>query len=130
MHHSGSVFLSVASYCCLERCSREQGGRGSCQNRFLFVLLAETNSVGMYRKLLPQKEMRAYVKNAGKIHISEIGFLQNPSTLWFLYVLNKEKLSMIKVRVILETIKAKLRIVGMESLNKNFSKTKKINKRF
>lgn len=37
---------------------------------------------------------------------------------------------MIKVQVILETIKAKLRVVGMENVSKDFLKSKKINEIF
>lgn len=73
----GSACL-LYCYCCLEGRSREQGRRVNCQNRFLFALLAETNSVGIYRKLLPQKEMKAYAKNTGKIHIFETDFFAKP----------------------------------------------------
>lgn len=74
--------------------------------------------------------MRAYAKNTGKIHISEIDFFAKPKLYYSFSMFSIKKLSMIKVQVTLETIKAKLRVVGMDNVSKDFLKSKKINEIF
>lgn len=70
--------------------------------------------------------MKAYAKNTGKIHISETDFFAKPELQQsvFVFSVKKKKLSRIKVQVTLETVKAKLKIVGVENVSKGFLKKK------